>query len=117
LTAFTTPRHLLLPSGRHCFWFPNISLGVGLLSSRPTPNLEDYVSEFTSPGERAAQVYPRTLGSSGTSGSPFPVLTYLGTWGGRMYYKYCTNDTSWYHSKSPSRYPVTRVTGSPTLPR
>jgi hypothetical protein len=48
---------------------------VRLSASRPTPNLEDQVSVFISPGDRVVQQYPRTLG---TSGSPFPVPTYVG---------------------------------------
>jgi hypothetical protein len=52
--------------------------GVGLLAPRPTPNLEDQVSVFMTPGDRVAQLYPRALGSSGTSGMPFPVPTIVG---------------------------------------
>jgi hypothetical protein len=55
--------------------------GVGLLAPRPTPNLEDQVSVFMTPGDRAAQLYPRALGSSGTSGVPLPVPTIVGPWG------------------------------------
>jgi hypothetical protein len=50
---------------------------VGLLAPRPTPNLEDQVSVFMTSGDRVAQLYPRALGSSGTSGgchSPYPLL-------------------------------------------
>jgi hypothetical protein len=52
--------------------------GVGLLAPRPTPNLEDQVSVFMTPGDRVAQLYPRALGSSGTSGVPLPVSTIVG---------------------------------------
>jgi hypothetical protein len=31
---------------------------MGLLASRPNTNLEDQVSEFISPGDRVAQLYP-----------------------------------------------------------
>jgi hypothetical protein len=50
--------------------------GVGLLASCRTPNLEDQVSVFMAPGDRVAQLYPRALGSSGTSGrhSLYPLL-------------------------------------------
>jgi hypothetical protein len=54
---------------------------VRLSASRPAPSLEDQVSVFISPGGRVAQAYPWTLGSSGTSGSPFPIPTYVGLWG------------------------------------
>jgi hypothetical protein len=54
------PRHLLLfqppahiTSGFSTFSF---SSGVGLLAPRPTPNLEDQVSEFISPRDRVAQL-------------------------------------------------------------
>jgi hypothetical protein len=47
--------------------------GVGFLAPRPTPNLEDQVSVFMTPGDTVAQLYPRALGSSGTSGVPLPV--------------------------------------------
>jgi hypothetical protein len=40
------------------------------------PGLRIYI-----PGDRVAQQHPRTLGSSGTSGSPFPVPIYVGPWG------------------------------------
>jgi hypothetical protein len=46
---------------------------VGSLTPNPqlgTPSLRIY----TRPGDKVAQLYPRTLGSSGTSGSPFPAL-------------------------------------------
>jgi hypothetical protein len=45
---------------------------VRLPASHPTPNLEDQASLFTSPGDRVAQLYPRTLGSSGTRDRYFP---------------------------------------------
>jgi hypothetical protein len=48
---------------------------VRLSASRPTPKLEDQASVFIAPRDRVAQLYPRTLG---TSGSPFPVPTYVG---------------------------------------
>jgi hypothetical protein len=55
--------------------------GVVLLAPRPTPNLEDQVSVFMTPGDRVAQLYPRAMGSSGTSGVPLPVPTTVGpTW-------------------------------------
>jgi hypothetical protein len=57
---------------------------VRLSASRQTPNLEDQASVFISPGYRVAQLYPRTVGSSGTSGSPFLVPTYVGPWGGEL---------------------------------
>jgi hypothetical protein len=33
--------------------------GVGLLTPRPTPNLEDQTSVFMTPGDRVTQLYPR----------------------------------------------------------
>jgi hypothetical protein len=60
--------------------------GVELLAPRQTPNLEDQVSVFMTPGERVAQLYPRALGSSGTSEVPLPVPTIVGPWG-VSYYK------------------------------
>jgi hypothetical protein len=51
---------------------------VGLLTPRPTPNLEDQVSVFMTLGDRVAQLYPRTLGSSGTSGVPLLVSNIVG---------------------------------------
>jgi hypothetical protein len=54
---------------------------VRLSASRPPTNLEDQASVFISPGDRVAQPYPRKLGRPGTSGSPFPVPTYVGPWG------------------------------------
>jgi hypothetical protein len=47
------------------------------LASRPTPNLEVQAFVFMTSGDRVAQQYPRTLGSSGTSGWPFPVPIYV----------------------------------------
>jgi hypothetical protein len=57
-------------SARHYFWFLNIQFfsWLELLASRPTPNLEDQVSVFVTPRDRVAELYPWTLGSSGTSG-------------------------------------------------
>jgi hypothetical protein len=55
--------------------------GVGFLSPRPTPKMWDQASVFIAPGDRVAQLCPWTLGSAGTSGSPFPVPTYVGYWG------------------------------------
>jgi hypothetical protein len=65
------------------FWgsVTTIFYGVGLLAPRPTPNLEDQVLLFMTPGDRVAQLYPRALGSSGTSGVPLPVNTIVGPWG------------------------------------
>jgi hypothetical protein len=40
-----------------------------------------YLSVFITPGERVAQLYPQALGSSGTSGVPFPVPTTVSPWG------------------------------------
>jgi hypothetical protein len=54
---------------------------VGLLIPRPTPNLEDQISVFITPGDRVAQLNPQTLGSLGNSGVPFPVPTIVGPWG------------------------------------
>jgi hypothetical protein len=54
---------------------------VRLSASRANPNQENQVSVFIPPGDRVAQLYSWTLGSSGTSGSPFPVPTYVGPWG------------------------------------
>jgi hypothetical protein len=34
---------------------------VGLLAPRPTPNLDDHASEFKSPGDRVAELYPQAL--------------------------------------------------------
>jgi hypothetical protein len=39
-----------------------------------------YFSVFITPGERVAQLYPQALGSSGTSGVPFPVPIIVGPW-------------------------------------
>jgi hypothetical protein len=36
---------------------------MGLLVQRPTPNLEDRVSVFMTPGDRVAQLYPEALGT------------------------------------------------------
>jgi hypothetical protein len=70
--------------------------GLGLLSRfrnssffwcgvvSPTPNLEDQVSAFMTSGDRVAQLYPRALGGSGTSGVPLPVPTTVGPWGGKL---------------------------------
>jgi hypothetical protein len=55
--------------------------GVGLLAPHPTPNLEDKISVFMTPVDRVAQLYSRTMDSSGTSGVPLPVPTTVGTWG------------------------------------
>jgi hypothetical protein len=73
LTAFTLPRYLLLrPAGIACGFLTFSFSGVGLLAQPPTwrtwrPNHPETVD----------QLYPWTLGSSGTSGSPFPVPTYV----------------------------------------
>jgi hypothetical protein len=45
---------------------------VRLSASRPTPNLEDQSCVFIPPGDTVAQLYPRTLGITGASGSPLP---------------------------------------------
>jgi hypothetical protein len=37
----------------------------GLLVQRPTPNLEDQVSVFMTPGDRVVQLYPQALGTHG----------------------------------------------------
>jgi hypothetical protein len=37
---------------------------TGLLVQRPTPNLEDQVSVFMTPGDRVSQLYPQTLGTN-----------------------------------------------------
>jgi hypothetical protein len=34
-----------------------------IVSPRPTPNLEDQVSVFMTPGDRVAQLYPQELGT------------------------------------------------------
>jgi hypothetical protein len=44
-----------------------VFLWCGVVS--PAPNLEHQVSVFMTPGDRVAQLYPRALGSSGTSGT------------------------------------------------
>jgi hypothetical protein len=36
---------------------------TGLLVQRPTPNLEDQVSVFMTPGDRVAHLYPQALGT------------------------------------------------------
>jgi hypothetical protein len=54
---------------------------VVLLAPRPTPNLEDHVSVFMTPEDRVAQLYPRVMGGSGTSGVPLPVPTVVDPWG------------------------------------
>jgi hypothetical protein len=79
LTAFTLPCHLLRLAGIASGFLTFSFSGVGLLALRPTPNLEDQVSEFISPRDRVAHLCPWTLGNSG---SPFPVPTYMGSWGG-----------------------------------
>jgi hypothetical protein len=38
-------------------------LQAGLLVQRPTPNLEDQVSVFMTPGDRVAQLYPQAQGT------------------------------------------------------
>jgi hypothetical protein len=55
-----------------------VFLWRGVVSPTPTPNLEDQVSVFMTPGDRVAQLYPRALGISGTSGVPLPVPTIVG---------------------------------------
>jgi hypothetical protein len=40
----------------------NLFYGAGLLVQRPTPNLEDQVSVFMTPGDRVTQLYPQALG-------------------------------------------------------
>jgi hypothetical protein len=48
------------------FWgFTTITYfyGAGLLVQRPTPNLEDQISVFMTPGDRVTQLYPQTLGT------------------------------------------------------
>jgi hypothetical protein len=37
--------------------------GAGLLVQRPTPNMEDQVSVYMTPGEWVAQLYPQALGT------------------------------------------------------
>jgi hypothetical protein len=41
----------------------NLFYGTGLLVQRPTPNLEDQVSVFMTPGDRVTQLYPQALGT------------------------------------------------------
>jgi hypothetical protein len=47
------------------FWdFVTITFLQGwIVSQRPTPNLEDQVSVFMTPGDRVAQLYPQVLGT------------------------------------------------------
>jgi hypothetical protein len=53
LTAFTLPRHpARITSAFLIYGFS----GVGLLAPRPTPNLEDQISEFISPGDMVAHL-------------------------------------------------------------
>jgi hypothetical protein len=41
----------------------NLLYRAGLLVQLPTPNLEDQVSVFMTPGDRVAQLYPQALGT------------------------------------------------------
>jgi hypothetical protein len=48
-----------------------------IVSLTPNPQLGTPILRiYTRPGDKVAQLYPRTLGSSGTSGSPFPALVW-----------------------------------------
>jgi hypothetical protein len=60
---------------------PGLRIYVPRGQGGPTPDLEDQASVCMSPGDRVAQLYPRALGSSGTSGVPLPVPTIVGPWG------------------------------------
>jgi hypothetical protein len=46
-----------------------------------------------------AQLYPQALGSSGTSGVPFPVPTIVGPW--------CPGYIAW--DRTPKKHPLLRV--------
>jgi hypothetical protein len=76
-TAFTIPRHPR-PAGI-AFGFLTFSFFFRFGVVNPTPNPQPggpglciYI-----PRDRVAQLYPWTLGSSGTSGLSFPVPTYV----------------------------------------
>jgi hypothetical protein len=50
--------------GLPCWGFVTITFLQGwIVSPRPTPNLEDQVSVFMTPGDRVAQLYPQALGT------------------------------------------------------
>jgi hypothetical protein len=49
-----------------------------VVSLTPNPKRGGPGLRIYTPGDTVAQLYIWTLGSSGTSGSPFPVPTYLG---------------------------------------
>jgi hypothetical protein len=50
--------------GLPCWGFVTITFyRAGLLAQRPTPNLEDQVSVFMTPGDRVAQLYRQALGT------------------------------------------------------
>jgi hypothetical protein len=57
----------LLPNtypGLPLWGFVTITFLLGcIVSPRPTPNLEDQVSVFMTPGDRVAQLYPQVLGT------------------------------------------------------
>jgi hypothetical protein len=61
------------------------------VSPTPNPQLEDQASVFMTPGDRVAQLYPRALGSSATSGVPLPVPTIVGPWGAKRRIAYSNN--------------------------
>jgi hypothetical protein len=55
----------------------NFFLQGEVVSLTPNPQPGGPCLRIYTFGDRVTQLYPRTLGSSGTSGSPFPVPTYL----------------------------------------
>jgi hypothetical protein len=58
-------RFCKIASGFHFFGFRNDNFFyiAGSSALRPTPNMEDQVSVFTSPRDRPAQLYPQVPGS------------------------------------------------------
>jgi hypothetical protein len=60
--ALQSNADLRLLNGYHILGFLTVDFSrVGSLAPRPTPNLEDQVSIFISPGDRVAQLYPQAM--------------------------------------------------------
>jgi hypothetical protein len=69
----------LMYSATAWYWaLVSSSLGFGtcdvlrVSATCQTPNLEDQISVFMTPGDRVAQLYPKALGSSGPWERHFP---------------------------------------------
>jgi hypothetical protein len=56
-------------------------LWCGVVSPTPNPQSGGPGLRIYDPRRQGAQLYPRALGSSGTSGVPLPVPTIVGPWG------------------------------------